>query len=94
MALDFLSAPASSVDAEQALSCGRLQVNHLQHGISSQAFKAQMAIGLWYKTPFLDDKITTQILSESMKRKKGKGKACQDASSNYDQDDITELNSN
>ncbi|KAG2351252.1 hypothetical protein BDR07DRAFT_1320647 [Suillus spraguei] len=52
MALDFLSAPASSVDAEQALSCGRLQVNHLQHGISSQAFKAQMAIGLWYKTHF------------------------------------------
>ncbi|KAG1821483.1 hypothetical protein EV424DRAFT_1322207 [Suillus variegatus] len=84
MALDFLSAPASSVDAERAFSCGRLQVNHLQHGISSQAFKAQMAIGSWYKTPFLDDKIATQILSEHMKRSKGKGKACEDAGSDYD----------
>jgi len=27
---------ASSVDAERAFSGGRLQVNHLQHGISSQ----------------------------------------------------------
>jgi hypothetical protein len=70
------------VDAERAFSCGRLQVNHLQHGISSQAFKAQMAIGSWYKTPFLDDTIATRILSESMKRgKKGKGKAQQDAGS-------------
>ncbi|KAG1788421.1 uncharacterized protein HD556DRAFT_1403392, partial [Suillus plorans] len=58
-------------------------VNHLQHGISSQAFKAQMAIGSWYKTPFLDDKIATQILSEHMKRNKGKGKACEDAGSDY-----------
>ncbi|KIJ07989.1 hypothetical protein PAXINDRAFT_59310, partial [Paxillus involutus ATCC 200175] len=47
MALDFLSAPASSVDAERSFSCGRLQVNHLQHNIGSQAFKAQMAIGSW-----------------------------------------------
>jgi hypothetical protein len=28
---------ASSVDAERAFSVGRLQVNHLQHGISSQS---------------------------------------------------------
>ncbi|KAG1719766.1 uncharacterized protein EDB91DRAFT_1065341 [Suillus paluster] len=73
---------------------GRLQVNHLQHGISSQAFKAQMAIGSWYKTPFLDDKIATRILSESMKRgKKGKGKARQDAGSDHDRDNVVELDS-
>ncbi|KAG2063006.1 hypothetical protein BDR04DRAFT_1039379 [Suillus decipiens] len=66
---------ASSVDAERTFSCCCLQVNHLQHGISSQAFKGQMAIGPWYKTLFLDDKIATPILSEGMKRKKGKGKS-------------------
>ncbi|KAG0694308.1 hypothetical protein DFH29DRAFT_815478, partial [Suillus ampliporus] len=58
----------------QAFSCGHLQVNHLQRRISSQAFKAQMAIGSWHKTPFFDDKIATEIINESMKRgKKGKG---------------------
>ncbi|KAG1737251.1 hypothetical protein EDB19DRAFT_1719299 [Suillus lakei] len=34
---------ASSVDAKRAFSGGHLQVNHLQHGISSQTFKAQVA---------------------------------------------------
>ncbi|KAG2353393.1 hypothetical protein BDR07DRAFT_1283007 [Suillus spraguei] len=55
MALDFLSAPASSVDAEQAFSGGRLQVNHLQHGISSQTFKAQVSVGSWFNTPLMPD---------------------------------------
>ena len=36
---------ASSVDAERAFSGGRLQVNHLQHQLSSQSFKAQVAVG-------------------------------------------------
>ncbi|KAJ7772776.1 hypothetical protein B0H14DRAFT_2402094, partial [Mycena olivaceomarginata] len=36
---------ASSVDAERAFSGGRLQVNHLQHQTSSQAFKAPVALG-------------------------------------------------
>ncbi|KAG2126624.1 uncharacterized protein EDB93DRAFT_1070637, partial [Suillus bovinus] len=55
MALDFLSAPASLVDAEWAFSGGRLQVNHLQHGVSSQTFRAQMAVRSWYKTPLMND---------------------------------------
>jgi hypothetical protein len=36
---------ASSVDAERAFSSGCLQVNHLQHNMSSQSFKAQVALG-------------------------------------------------
>ena len=44
---------ASSVDAERAFSGGRLQVNHLQHQISSQSFKAQVAVGSWYNSPLL-----------------------------------------
>ncbi|QRV85677.1 hAT family dimerization protein [Ceratobasidium sp. AG-Ba] len=30
-AINYLSAPASSVDVERAFSCGRLMINHLQH---------------------------------------------------------------
>ncbi|KAG2144040.1 hypothetical protein BD769DRAFT_1421270, partial [Suillus cothurnatus] len=62
MALDFLSAPASSVDAEHAFSGGHLQVNHHQHGISSQTFKVQVAIGLWFNMPLMPDlSVTTYI---------------------------------
>ncbi|KAG2053088.1 hypothetical protein BDR06DRAFT_886591 [Suillus hirtellus] len=46
---------ASLVDAEQAFSGGCLQVNHLQHGVSSQTFKTQMAVGSWYNTPLMND---------------------------------------
>ncbi|KZS99466.1 uncharacterized protein LAESUDRAFT_628661, partial [Laetiporus sulphureus 93-53] len=52
MALDYLSAPASSVDAERV---GHLAVSHLQHQVSSQTFKAQMAVGSWVGTPLLPD---------------------------------------
>ncbi|KAF8984366.1 hypothetical protein BDQ17DRAFT_1260872, partial [Cyathus striatus] len=34
-----------------AFSSGCLQINHLQHNMSSQTFKAQMAVGSWAKTP-------------------------------------------
>ena len=68
---------ASSVDAERAFSGGRLQVNHLQHGTSSQTFKAQMAVGSWVGTdifPTLEpfEKI---IERESNRSQKGKRKA-------------------
>ncbi|KAG1846976.1 hypothetical protein DFJ58DRAFT_619144, partial [Suillus subalutaceus] len=39
----------------RAFSGGSLQVNHLQHGVSSQTFKAQMAVGSWYNTPLMND---------------------------------------
>jgi hypothetical protein len=65
---------ASSVDAERAFSGGRLQVNHLQHGVSSQTFKAQMAVGSWYNTPLMNDLgAVTSIMRTKMV--KGKGKA-------------------
>ncbi|KAG8698697.1 hypothetical protein FRC08_005760 [Ceratobasidium sp. 394] len=55
MALDYLTAPASSVDAERAFSNGRLMVNHLQHQMSSRTFQAKMAVGSWVGTPLLPD---------------------------------------
>ncbi|KAF9033187.1 hypothetical protein BJ165DRAFT_1567874 [Panaeolus papilionaceus] len=51
MALDFCSAPATSVDAECAFSTGRRQVNFMQTGMSSQTFKAKMAVGSWTQSP-------------------------------------------
>ena len=39
------------MDAECAFSIERLEVNHLQHNISPQTFKAQIAIGSWARTP-------------------------------------------
>ncbi|KAF5315255.1 hypothetical protein D9619_006958 [Psilocybe cf. subviscida] len=63
MALDYCSAPASSVDAERAFSSGRRQVNFMQHNMSSQTFKAQMAVGSWANSPLYPglDTITNMI---------------------------------
>ncbi len=36
---------------EQAFSTGWLEVNHLQHNMNSQTFKAQVAVRSWAKTP-------------------------------------------
>jgi len=42
---------ATSVDAECAFSTGQHQLSFMQHNMSSQTFKAQMAVGSWAKTP-------------------------------------------
>ena len=62
---------ASSVDAERAFSGGRLQVNHLQHGMSSQTFKAQMAVGSWIGPPiFPSINPFISIVKDNMDREK------------------------
>ena len=68
---------ASSVDAERAFSGGRLQVNHLQHGMSSQTFKAQVALGSWIGSPiFPSTDPFIAIIEEGMRReRKPKGEA-------------------
>jgi hypothetical protein len=43
------------MDAEQAFSAGWQDVNHMQHKMSSQTFKARMAVGLWDGTPLFSD---------------------------------------
>ncbi|KAJ1303611.1 hypothetical protein OPQ81_011795 [Rhizoctonia solani] len=55
MALDYLTAPAISVDVERAFSAGRLTINHLQHNMSPGTFEAKMTVGSWYDTPLLPD---------------------------------------
>ncbi|KAG8692108.1 hypothetical protein FRC08_010001 [Ceratobasidium sp. 394] len=67
MALDLLTVPASSVDAERAFSGGRLMMNHLQHGMSTRSFQAQMAVGSWYGTPLLPElENAAQIIENHM----------------------------
>lgn len=67
---------ASSVDAERAFSIGRLQVNHLQHNMLSQTFKAQMALGSWVGGPLMSDlNVPIEIINEAIGRSKGKGRA-------------------
>jgi hypothetical protein len=46
---------ATSVDAERTFSTGRRQVNYMQHNMSSQTFKAHVAIGSWAKTPIFPE---------------------------------------
>lgn len=45
--------PAASTDAERAFSEGRREVNFMQHNMSSQTFKAEMAVGSWFGTPLM-----------------------------------------
>ncbi|KAG0695806.1 hypothetical protein DFH29DRAFT_813799, partial [Suillus ampliporus] len=57
----------------QAFSGSRLQVNHLQHGISSQTFKAQVAVRSWFNTPLMPDLgIATNIMHKKMGKQKEK----------------------
>ncbi|KAG2343860.1 hypothetical protein BDR05DRAFT_856077, partial [Suillus weaverae] len=51
----------------RAFSSGRQQVNHLQYGISSQTFKAQVAIGSWFTTPLMPNlSVATTIMQKKM----------------------------
>ena len=56
--------------------CRSTIVNHLQHCIGSQSFKAEAAVGSWYGTPLLPDiKIPTSTINNKMSRSTGKGPA-------------------
>ncbi|QRV90596.1 hAT family dimerization protein [Ceratobasidium sp. AG-Ba] len=64
-ALAFLTAQATSVDAERAFSCAWLMSNLLQQQMGSQALCAKMALRSWYKTPLLSDMDhVTRIIEE------------------------------
>jgi hypothetical protein len=63
MHLLIIHSLATSVEAERAFSVGRRQVNFMQHNMSSQTFKARMAVGSWAKTPLFPgiDKVSEYI---------------------------------
>lgn len=49
MALDYLSAPASSVDAKCACSHGGLTVMHHHHALSDKSMHNSIVLGAWLK---------------------------------------------
>ena len=66
---------ASSVDAERSFSGGRLQVGHLQHNLSSQTFKAKVALGSWDNTPFFPASAPFEILQQHVDNQKARESA-------------------
>lgn len=49
MAIDYLSAPASSVEVERAFSRGALTVTHRRHALSHQSTRNSIVLGAWLK---------------------------------------------
>ena len=49
MAIDYLSAPASSVEAEHAFSRGALTVTHRHHMLSDRTTRSSIVLGAWLK---------------------------------------------
>lgn len=50
MALDFLSAPAASVDVERAFSRGGLTVSKRRHALGDESVRAATVLGAWAAT--------------------------------------------
>ena len=53
MAIDYLSAPASSVEVERAFSRGALTVTHRHHTLSDQSTRNSIVLGAWLKETHL-----------------------------------------
>ena len=49
MAIDYLSAPSSSVDTERAFSHGALTVTHCHHALSDLSTHNSIVLGAWLK---------------------------------------------
>lgn len=49
MAIDYLSAPAASVDAERAFSRGALTVTHRRHALSDTSTRNSIVLGSWLR---------------------------------------------
>ena len=50
-------------------------MNHLQHNIGSQSFKAQMALGSWLQTPLVSIDHVTDVIRDGTSRSHAKGKS-------------------
>jgi len=94
MAIDYLSAPASSVEAERAFSRGALTVTHRRHVLSDKSTRNSIVLGAWLKDTSLvprDDLIDFFGGKSARGQTKAKGGSAEptDSSSNSDSDDST-----
>ena len=76
MALDFLSAPASSTDIERAFSRGGLTVSKRRHSLSDESTRAATVLSSWATVKGLipEDEIVS-VFRDKVKRAKDKEKA-------------------
>lgn len=74
MALDFLSAPAASVDVERAFSRGGLTVSKRRHALSDESVRAATVLGSWASNKDLipEEQILKLLRDKSKRTKKGK----------------------
>lgn len=72
MALDFLSAPAASVEIERAFSHGGLTVSKRRHALSDTSVRAATVLSLWAQTEGLipTDRIIQTFKDKSRRVKK------------------------
>ncbi|KAF7795182.1 hypothetical protein EIP86_006331, partial [Pleurotus ostreatoroseus] len=66
MALDFLSAPAASVDVERAFSSGGLMVSKRRHALSDASVRAATVVASWAS---IDGFIPESLVLETFKNK-------------------------
>ncbi|KAF8891069.1 hypothetical protein CPB85DRAFT_1230941, partial [Mucidula mucida] len=66
-ALDYCSAPATSIEVEHSFSKGRRNMDFMQHNTSHNSFKASMALGSWVDASFFDLKKAIRVLEREIK---------------------------
>ncbi|OJT13075.1 Zinc finger BED domain-containing protein 4 [Trametes pubescens] len=76
MALDFLSIPATSTDAERAFSQGHLTVSRLRHSLGDESVRTGTVLGSWAEHPELvpEDEVV-EVVKRHMRQGKDKAKA-------------------
>ncbi|KAL1947002.1 hypothetical protein VTO73DRAFT_13963 [Trametes versicolor] len=74
MAIDFLTAQATSTDSERSFSRGRLTVSRLRHSLSDESVRTGTVLGSWSNIPELvPEAEVVQLLTD--KSRKGKSRA-------------------
>lgn len=82
MALDFLSAPATSTDVERAFSRGGLTVSKRRHSLSDESTRAATVLSSWATVEeIIPEKEILAAFAGKSKRGKGKEKAVIDVDS-------------
>ncbi|KDQ50929.1 hypothetical protein JAAARDRAFT_141085, partial [Jaapia argillacea MUCL 33604] len=71
MALDFLTAPASSTNVECAFSSGGRQVSKLRHSLADETIRAVCVLGLWSDNGLVPH---DELIENIRKKSRSKGK--------------------
>ncbi|OJT01847.1 hypothetical protein TRAPUB_10054, partial [Trametes pubescens] len=76
MALDFLSVPATSTDAERAFSRGHLTVSRLRHSLNEESVRTSTVLGSWANIPdLIPEEDFIEFIKTSSRRPRAAGAA-------------------